>query len=76
MKRQDIVALNPTGSYGSVRAGLVESEAHFLLHCTKYDSLRLKFNVVDKVLLEIMNQDDLSNLGSFLLEAFSTRNQV
>ena len=74
MKRQDIVALNPTGSYGSVRAGLVESEAHFLLHCTKYDSLRLKFNVVDKV--QIMNQDDLSNLGSFLLEAFSTRNQV
>ena len=60
----------------SCDAGLVESEAHFLLHCTKYDSLRLKFNVVDKVLLEIMNQDDLSNLGSFLLEAFSTRNQV
>ena len=60
----------------SCDTGLVESEAHFLLHCIKYDTLRQKFNIVDRSLLEIMNQDDQSNLGSFLIEAFNTRNQV
>ena len=60
----------------SCDAGLVESEEHFLLHCTKYDELRARFELVHKSLLEIMNQDEQSKLGSFLLEAFTTRSQV
>ena len=54
--------------------GEVETELHFLLSCNKYDSLRSKYDIDDcPSVFELMNNIGQDELGKFLIEAFSLR---
>ena len=55
-------------------AGVIETEAHFLLECNKYDIVRQKHNVAEYTTIQqFMNDWDQHKLGTYLGEAFSLR---
>ena len=54
--------------------GTIETEAHFLLECRKYDTLKQKHNLAElSTIQHFMDDTHLDKLGTYLIEAFSIR---
>ena len=54
--------------------GYVEDEEHFLLKCGAYNSVRKKYKFENfNEALEFFNEENLSTLGKYLIEAFEIR---
>ena len=57
--------------------GQVEDEEHFLLSCNIYNALRTKYNVGHfTVAHEFFNDANYITLGKYLIEAFTTRDEI
>ena len=57
--------------------GQVEDEEHFLLYCNTYNALRTKYNLGHfTVAHEFFNDANYITLGKFLVEAFTTRDEI
>ena len=54
--------------------GNVETEAHFLLECSKYNLLKLKYNLTELTTIQqYMLEISKNKLGEYLIEAFLVR---
>ena len=57
--------------------GQVEDEEHFLLYCNTYNALRTKYNLGHfTVAHEFFNDANYITLGKYLVEAFTTRDEI
>ena len=53
--------------------GAIETEAHFLLECSKFNRLREKHNLEALNIQQLMHETPKDLLGEYLIEAFSIR---
>ena len=54
----------------------IEDEAHFLSHCTAYNTLRLRHGFSNKNPEELMNTDNQINLSIYLHKSFELRKET
>ena len=56
--------------------GSIENENHFLIECASYENLKDLFNLQTVNLIQVLNSEDQSTLGKYLLSAFRLRDRL
>ena len=52
----------------------IESEEHFLIHCNKFNHLRMKHHIEPtSTVQDLLKTEDPTTLGKFLIEAYELR---